>query len=409
MQHNPFTSSIFETVWSKHFLNNQKPITFKAIKNVVFCKSNRFPFYVNIGKNLTKGVNYEIDYSQDDFKGKTFLIYDVPEYFNVKDLKSSTKLQCKKVYQYTGSLMNIEEFASTEEYINNKFSSKNRREFRGNIRKLETCFNISYKFINEALSQEEFDFIFGKFHDLLSIRFGEKGFQYHHLEEQKWNYYRELVFKMLQTKQASLLVISHDEEPIGITLNFHSETVLFETITVFDPDYFKFSVGKTSIIKLLDWCFENNFKISDFSKGAFDYKEKWGNLTYKFNYHILYDSSSLQSRLTASALERFFKLKLYLREKDLGSKYRKLKHKFSGNAKATKPVSEFKIEKLETFTPDETYKQITVNKTENKSLRKYLFMFLFANPEPENNVKVYEKEGSYYITGTKKSMRLVNA
>jgi len=384
MKTNPFTSSVFENIWSKHFNNGTDPITFDFVSGVKFLKTSRLGVYENIGKNLTKGVYYDIDFNKKDYKGKTFLIYDVPSYFDLKEFNPSTgnSLKLKRVFQYQGFLMDISAFKDQDEYINAQFSSKNRREFRSNKRRLETCFDISYAFINEAIPQAEFDKLFQDFYDLLSKRFADKQTNYHHLSSDKWNYYKELVFNMLSNKSTSLLVIYNAKTPIGITLNFHSEDVLFETITVFDPDYYKFSIGKTSIIKLLEWCFENNYRISDFSKGDFDYKHKWSNLSYDFDYHILYDSKSMLSVARATFLSIYFKFKLYLRRKKVNELYRKYRFFISGGDKNHKDKGHdnFSFEKLTDFTPTDTHQLIDYKTKAYSFLLQFVYTFLFANP-----------------------------
>ncbi|OUS02955.1 hypothetical protein A9Q86_02590 [Flavobacteriales bacterium 33_180_T64] len=413
MTQNPFTSSTFESIWSKHFDSENTLLSFNFIKDIKFIKHSKFGVYVNAGKNLTKGVSYSLNYNELDYKGKTFLIYDVPTYFDLKEFKppQTSNLKHKKVFQYQGFLMDISNYNTYEDYINAQFSSKNRREFRSNQRRLETCFNISYEFIHEELSQERFDKVFKQFHSLLSERFEGKQTNYHHLSESKWKYYSELVFDMLKEKKASLLVISNENAPIGITLNFHAEDILFETITVFDPDYYKFSIGKTSIIKLLEWCFENDYKISDFSKGDYDYKRKWGNLVYDFNYHIFYDSKSIKSVLTANCIEIYYKFKLFLRKKKVNELYRKSKYLFSSDQSKYKAShSNFKLSFIERF---EVEDYSLIDHTDNKYefLPQFVYSFMFANPEPVSNIKIYKhhKLETYLITGTKKAQQIIFA
>jgi hypothetical protein len=412
MTQNPFTSSTFESIWSKHFNNSNPLLTFKFINGVKFIKYSKFGIYVNAGKNLTKGIDYTLNHEASDYKGKTFLIYDVPTYFKIDEFTppESSSLKLKKMFQYQGFLMDISSFKDKDAYINAQFSSKNRREFRSNERRLETCFNISYEFINEEISQAKFDKLFKQFHALLNERFEDKQVNYHHLSKDKWAYYTELVFEMLKEKRASLLVIYNEDEPIGITLNFHADNVLFETITVFDPDYYKFSIGKTSIIKLLEWCFDNGYAISDFSKGDFEYKHKWGNLAYDFNYHILYDSKSIRSILTSKYIELFYRLKLYLRKKNVNSLYRKYKFLLSGK----KPIevskhSNFKISNIKEFDEND-YDLLDYTEGRYKFLLIFIYTFLFANTESKSDVNVYKlKDGSetYVILGSSKIQKVV--
>ncbi|WP_323788844.1 GNAT family N-acetyltransferase [Psychroserpens sp.] len=414
MKQNPFTSTSFISIWSKHFNGSKTPFTFEFISGVKFLKHSFLPLYENIGENLTKGIFYTIDYSKSDYKGKTLLIYDVPHYFNVEDLNppSNSSLKLKKIFQYQGFLMDISSYESQDDYINAQFSSKNRREFRANMRKLETCFNIRYSFIHGEISQSEFDVVFNQFYDLLNKRFDGKQTNYHHLRADKWTYYQELVFTMLQEKKASLLIIYRDDTPIGVTLNFHSEDVLFETITVFDPDYYKFSVGKTSIIKLIEWCFENNYRISDFSKGDFDYKHKWGNVVYDFDYHVLYDSKSLVSILTATYIETYFKFKLFLRRKKVNELYRKYKYLLTGGKDDDKSSAKqvIKFEKIDEFdATSSNYIDVDYTDKSNDFLLQYVYTFGFANPEPIDQIKVFKDSRNtkeFVISGSKKAQRI---
>lgn len=412
MKSNPFTSATYESIWAK-YLNDGKPLeAFEFIKGVRFIKNPRNGIYINAAQNLTKGIFYELDHTKTDYKGKAFLIYDVPEYFNVQKFSppSESSLKLKTVFQYQGFLMDISSYKDKDEYINAQFSSKNRREFRSNERRLEQCFDISYKFIHEAMSPNEFKTLFDEFYKLLSKRFSDKQTNYHHLDPRKWSFYEALVFKMLEEKKASLLVIYNKSTPIGITLNFHAEDVLFETITVFDSDYYKFSIGKTSIIKLLEWCFENNYRISDFSKGDFDYKHKWSNLIYNFDYHILYDSKSLSARLKAKYAETYFKLKLFLRRKGVNEIYRKYKFLLAGGHKDSNTAStNVKFEKADDFKPTSSFTEIDYNDESNEFLRAYVYTFAFANPEPIENIKVYrmlDTKNQYYISGSDKVQKI---
>lgn len=390
---NPFTSETFSKIWLKHFHKRGKAVEFDFIKGVKFIKSGSY--FVNIGMNLTKGLDYSLQ-NADDYKGKTFLIYDVPAYFRLKN-EIFGSLGMKKSFQYKGFLMNLEGFNSSEEYIKANFSSKNRREFRSNMRRLEECFDISYDFIFGGITKERFDVLWSQFFELLNYRYSEKEVDYHHLSPEKWNYYTELVFELLNESKASLLVIYNKNQPIGITLNFHAEDILFEAITVFDPDYFKFSIGKTSIIKLIDWCIQNQVKISDFSKGAFDYKYKWANQVYDFNYHVLYDKSSFFSRITANFIYTKLEFKRFLREKKLNVVYRKLMFKLRGKTINKQNVT---LKNLKTFNNDGSYEEVDHESSEFRFLKKYVNSFLFANPQPESNISVFKAvdEKSFVIT-----------
>lgn len=412
MRNNPFTSITYSRIWSKHFGKGKPVFSFDFIENVSFVKYLFLPLYVNVGKNLTKGIFYSLNKDKSDYKGKTFLVYDVPSYFNVAKPEHSKDetLGLKRIYQYSGYLMDVSSFNTYEDYINSQFSSKNRREFKSNIRRLETCFNIKYSFLFGTISKDEFDKVFNDFNELLHKRFSGKKTNYHHLKEKKWKFYRELVFEMLSEKRASMLVIYNDDKPIGITLNFHSEKVLFETITVFDLDYYKFSIGKTSIIKLLEWCFENGYKVSDFSKGDFDYKHKWANLEYDFHYHILYDTSSFKSRFIAKCIQLFFRVKLYLRQKNINSLYRKFVFKLKGSYSKKNSSLDFKVEKLTNFDESIDFNKIDYKNPRYSNLLHIVYSFLFANPEYHSGVVVFQSKSNkkeFVIKGADAAQKVI--
>jgi len=409
MMNNPFSSKQFVKIWLKHFNNSKPARVFDCIDNVEFIKKGFLSYYVNVGENLSKGMHYSINKNGSDFNNKTFLIYDVPTYFDIKEHISSSKLKVKKIFQYHGFLMNLDEFESAETYINSRFSGKNRREFRSNQRRLETCFNIRYEFFHKQINKKLYKTLFNQFHELLVNRFSEKQTDYHHLGSSKWNYYSELVYVLLNEGMASLLVIYKDESPIGITLNFHEDDILFEAITVFDPDYYKFSIGKSSIIKLLEWCFENNVKISDFSKGDFEYKHKWANVKYDFNYHILYDSGSIIAVIKANLLQGYFKFKNTLRKNNVNNVYRKMRFlSNSSGRKSKKEKLDFKIEKIDDVTVGHDYEPISYNRSDTAFLKKFVYTFLFANPQPESEIEVFKHNElkSYIIKGPSKAQKI---
>jgi hypothetical protein len=406
---NPFTSKLFTSTWLTYFERQKAETSFDFIKNLTFYKHHTFPFYVNVGKNLTKGLDYEIDYAAKDYKNKVCLIYDVPEYFQLDELDiKNTKIRCKKVFQYKGFALDFKDFETPDDYIASRISSKNRRGYRSRLKRLEACFDIRYSFLFGQTDRTEYDHLFQQFHDLLSKRFIEKEMDYHHLEPKKWEFYTELVYKMIQEKKASLFVIYNGDKPIGVTLNFHSDEIAFVTITVFDPDYYKFNVGKASIVKLLEWCYEQGIKIMDLSKGAFDFKYEWCNLVYQFDYHILYDSQSIKSRITARLLVQYFKTKLYLRKKGANQWYRKQLHKMKSGKQEQLDFSKLQLEYVENSNITDAIVKLDMDDPKNDKMKKFLYSFLFLNPEPEHDVTLFEDPSAkcHFIQGKDKTQKI---
>lgn len=405
---NPFTSKTFVTIWSKHFNNRKDGIKFDSIEKVLFYKKKFLPLYINIGRNLTKGIDYTINYKANDYKNKVFLIYDIPDFFNVETIdESQTALRCKPLFQYQGFLLDFKSFATAEDYIKSRTSAKNIRGFRSRTHRLETCFDISYKFYTKEIDLEVFDLLFNQFRNLLSKRFADKQVNYHHLSADKWAFHKEFVYAMLQENKASLFVIYNGKTPIGITLNIHSETIVFVAITVFDQDYYKFNIGKLTIVKIIEWCYENNMTIADFSKGDFDFKHEWCNVAYDFNYHLLYDSKSLISKNLTHTITLFYKLKLYLRNHHVNTLYRKLLFKLHAKNNYSHPT-DVVLEDLNEFKSDITFEDVYLNDTKVDYIKNFVYSFLFANPEPLKAIKVYKKKTSktFVIAGSQKAQRV---
>ncbi len=98
---------------------------------------------------------------------------------------------------------------------------------------------------------------------------------------------------MILNKQASLFVIYDGKDAININLNMHVKNTVFLFITTYDIDYSKFRLGNTNWMMQLDWFLKNNIEIVDFSKGNIEYKKRWANKEYDFEYHLFYDSANI--------------------------------------------------------------------------------------------------------------------
>jgi hypothetical protein len=147
--------------------------------------------------------------------------------------------------------------------------------------------------------------------------------------------------------------------------------------------------------------------MSDFSKGEFDYKQKWGNLKYDFEYHIFYDKTSMKAKITASLIEKYFKFKLYLRERDFNVLYRKIEFLFSFKKKRNK--HNIKVVNESVFQNDNQYDKIDLSHKNYAFLNKYVYTYLFANSQPFDEIEIYKSKlkNEFIISGNKNSQRLV--
>jgi predicted N-acyltransferase len=292
---------------------------------VLFLKKKFLPLYTNVGRNITNGMSYKLDNLKHntEFRKKVFLIYDVPTYFNLYAPSDSSKLKIKRINQYKGVLTNISKYHNFDNFLQNTFKSKSRHTLKRKRTQLESCFNISYSVYNGDISDNDYYNIAESLRNLITKRFSALGKSNSIIGS--WDYYFDLMKSMIINKEAVMVTVNRDNKPIGMAFNFLSDNILFYAITTFDTDYLKYNIGHTTIMRIFEWCFENNINVIDFSKGVSEYKNRWKNEEYHFQCHILYDSGSVFTVIIANMISTYFKFKQYLRDKNLNSVYSKLK------------------------------------------------------------------------------------
>ena len=333
---NPFISNSFCSIWSKHFLAGKVSRKFNFTKDLSFYRSKLPGLYINTGKNLTKGINYEFDsLCGKEEKGKTFLIYDVIDFSDQKEVVKNSPMGLYAVRQYPGFLIELEPYGSLNEFMSKTFKKSSRYKLRKYKKRLEESFDISFKAYHGEITKEEFNSIFDSFRTLLEKRFEEKKITNNNLDPKEWNFYKEVAYPMILEKKAILFALYNNDEAIGVTLAYLSDNRVFDAITVFDIDYAKFHLGSIKIMNLIDWCTKNGWKSLDFSKGYFDYKTRWSNKKYDFHYHIVYDKKSIRARMLSFTLKNLFTFKQYLREKKLNESLHRLTFALKNHKKET--------------------------------------------------------------------------
>ena len=408
MKNNPFVSDEFKSIWLKHFNHSKSGTGFDFIKGLSFYKPTGLPLYINVGKNLTKGISYALnDPSTTGFSKKVFLIYDVPTYFDITTHIGHEHLKLYKIGQYPGFLIHLENYKDLSEYMTATFSKSSRYKLNKYNKRLEACFGIDYKMFHGNISKKEYLFIFEHFESLLHKRFLDKKITNNNLDPKEWSFYKEVAYPMILEKKASLFVIYNQEKPIAVTLNYLSDSILFDAITVFDIDYAKFHLGSITIMKQIEWCLENNISILDFSKGYFEYKTRWATTAYDFEYHIYYDAKSLKARVIAKFLAGFLKLKQFLREKEINTVLHKAIFMLKNMGVARKKEPQFIYEEVKMEVTNEKAEIINISDIDD-TLRKLIFDFLYLHKESLKDIKLYSVPGessTFILQGRNKQLK----
>lgn len=410
MKKSPFSSLIYISCWLKHFNQEKLGISFPAIKNLLFIKHRFLPLYVNVGKSSTKGLSYSLSLPMTKkHKKKVFLIYDIPQYFNLDTIKPSKGFKLKKIKQYEGFLINLEAYKTLDEYLKTNFSKSRRQKLGQYVKRLNSCFNIQYRMYYGGINEEEYNDIFTAFRNLLVKRFQEKKITNNVLTKKEWFFLKKVSLPMIKEKKASLFVIYDRGQPISIALNFMGEDILFGATTVFDIDYARFNLGYINIMKTTEWCFDNNFKIFDFSKGYFDYKKLWANVEYYFEYHVLYDSTYWPTKILGSFLIQYFTFKQNMRDKNLNQTLQKIKFALlKKRGKRNQNFTGNTIELIKLPEPN-TLQKIDMKSPNYNMIKKELFSFLSRYTENIGNVVVFKEKNasSYIFKGEKKIQRII--
>src|SRR5690554_6514046 len=176
MKDNPFLSDTFTRIWAKHFNRDKSIYKFGFLNGLFFTKPMGLPLFINIGKNHTKGISYYLNGNKEqDFKKKVFLIYDVPTYFDLHLDNHYKNLGLIKLKQYPGFLVDLKEYTDFNHYFSSTFSKSSRYKLGKYKKRLESCFDISYKMYFGAIDRKEYDTVFEHFKLLLEKRFLDKG------------------------------------------------------------------------------------------------------------------------------------------------------------------------------------------------------------------------------------------
>ncbi len=407
MKHNPFTAKTYQDTWLRYFAKDKVGKQFQFIKNQLFIKHQFLPYYINAGRNMTNGMTYEIDNDKTDYKGKTLVIYDVPDYCDAINQPKNSKLKISKVRQYKGFLADLSGVNSFDDYLQKNLNNKSRNKFRSSLKKFESCFDVSYQYYYGEIELEVYNTMMADFKYLVESRYSDLKIETNLINE--WPFYKELVYNMLQEKKAMIVSIEVAGKPISMSLAFLSDNSLVGAVKAFNTDYYKFNVGHIEISKFIGWCIDHDKKVLDFSKGEYEYKTKWTNTNYLYNCHVVYDSSSLTSSITGSLLVKYFQFKQYLRDKNFNLFVAKTRYtvKNLGSKKVEKLP--FKIHPWTDNYDLEQFQLINLN-TEVKThpfLKRLIFDGLFQKPESFSGLEVYKlkagKEGKpkYGIKGTK--------
>lgn len=371
-------------------------------------KRQKFPVYSKvINKVSAKPINNLIKTPNDiNIKKNIYYVLEIPSYVEPVITASFKKLS---FYRMPGFLVNIEGFKSLNEYMSYQFTSKNKSKIKSCCKRLETCFNISYKLYFGSIDKQDYERLMEVLEHMIKRRWDRRSGK--HQDVENLEFYKKITYQSILEKKASMFVIYDNEKPISIALNCHYENVMIGNIIAYDIDYAKFSLGNIDVYKLLEWCFENNYKIFDLGVLFLSYKKQWSNVIYTCRNDILFNKFSVFNTCFAYSIYTLFKLKLYFTKKNILKDTVDLVHDNSNinnySSQFAKIELDFKITEQKNLETNSDFIEINIETDNYNFLRKTVYDYLYLNFENKNAITIYKLNNmpnSYCICGKKSIM-----
>ncbi|CAH8286193.1 acetyltransferase (GNAT) family protein [Mariniflexile fucanivorans] len=337
----------------------------------------------------------------------------VPTYLKYTLINDADYTQKKIIHKgKSGAGILIDGDYTVDSYLQ-KFTKRQLRvNLKRAITRLEESFNITYEYNFGTITKEKYNNLLFELRSMLEKRFQEKNIENMFLRE--WELHTKDLFNLINNKKASLFVIYHSEKPISISLNMHiKNSILFAKINAYDTDFAKFSLGHLDNYLLLGWCLDNKYHFLDLGFGILDYKMKWCNVFYDFEYHIYSKKGSLITKGISFFEVSKIKLKNHIKRLKIQEHLLNLK---SFLKKPKKVIYQPKPKyKLKTVTAKESLnekelKEINIKNEAYKSIRKPIYNYLYSNKLHIDTIKTYIliTEDNCFVFKTKKNIIKIN-
>jgi len=320
------------------------------------------------------------------------IVQDIPDYLTIKN-HVNTHLKLKKVITLKGHIIQLKSFNTLQDYLLANFNTKSRNHLKRYVKKLEACFPITYKSYMGTIDKQEYHRLFVVLKQLLIKRFEQKqelNYELQHLEE-----FEETMYDLIIENKANLFVIYHANTPISIRINLFKKQVAYYMISAYDIDYSKFHLGSIDMLKNIEWCINQPYKIYDLLKGYNEYKSKWANRVHQYYLHILYNPKQKTALLLANVIAlkekgRYKLYSFYLKHRlDIYHKqFKTLKFKLNHWLQGKETI---RLIKVTTYSPLEIFEPILwIENPVYAYLKEPVYSFLFANTQPVSSIQVLQ-------------------
>lgn len=365
-----------------------------------------YPFYSGV-LNTTNGQLLKSEVEEDGHRinNRISVVNYIPPFLkpHIGDTAANTSyITPFKIAGSLGFMVDLKGYHDIDGYIKEKMGRKS-RNIKRSIRRLETCFDIEYKFYFGQISKETYDFLFLKLRSLLDRRFKQKGVKHELFDS--WDFLVQTTYEMILGKEASFFVIYENKKPIAICLSYHYQNIYHNAIGAYDIDYAKFSLGQIDIYKQIEWCLENNFQLFDLGPGNTAHKRLWCNVIYDFEHQVICSKHNIQSKVTALSIKYYYKAKAFLKQRNLDKVYHLIRKSFDKKKQEGSRYIDLRFETL----PEQAYPKrpvlthLSLGEASHAFLKKPVCDFQYSYLETLKEIKLYkleQEENVYLIQGT---------
>lgn len=330
-----------------------------------------------------------------------------PDYLNYNFLLPKY-FKFKKVKQKLGFSIYLKNHSTINLYLKTECSAQHRKNISRAVNRLELSFNINYRTYFGEIPFEHYNFIMDRLKEMITNRFQQREGRNRTLEN--WDHIFEQTINLINSKKASLFVIYDKEKPIEISINYHVGSIIYSSISSYDLDYGRFSLGNIEIYKQLEWCLLNNIDLFDMGYGDFDYKRKWSNQMYEFENHIIYHKYNFLGVFYSLIKKYQFKIINYLISKKINDRIYGLYEAFKKNDNTVLNL-EYKLIPLSSLPNESLYGyHINIDSDNYRFLRKPVYDYLYKYQEHIDNInllQISKNVNSYIIQGKNSISKLI--
>ncbi|SHG36619.1 GNAT family N-acetyltransferase [Flagellimonas flava] len=335
---------------------------------------------------------------------KFFSFSYVPEY--METIVSEPALWTEKVFpSVKGYAIELDDFTDVDDYLK-KHLKKRRENIKRAAKRLETCFDITYKMFQNDIREDEYLFLMGEMKGLIVKRFQQKGKKSENIAN--WDKILSTSLELIKKGKASIFAIYNNNHPIAISFNYNFPSLLFGYISSYDIAYSKFSLGQLLIYKQLQWCIENNYSQFDMGWGDMEYKRWWSNKIYRFNHRIIYPKHSFPGFLYAFWKGNTSRVLAFLISKGVNDHWNKFKLKLKGDTKILMRTPTYRLEDMSISEMD-ALKETYLNQRNQLPVTDQMINdFLFLTKEHSKNVTLhYLKSKNLYVLKGKNKTKAI--